>query len=244
MIYNLSNIKNPKYAIITNMHDINELLPNGLQLDKTENGLILTDGKLSMKGDFSKMLPRIKQSNLEKELLIKAARIKNFSHNLTIIDATAGMGEDSFLLAAAGFNVYLFEQDPIIAALLEDSLFRASQDSALEPIVKRMTLIPSNSIDGIKSFTEKIDVIYLDPMFPERSKSGLIKKKFQLLQQLEKPCDDEHGLLNAAINAKPKKIIIKRPLKGPNLDGIKPDYSYLGKAIRIDVIAESLSRLA
>ena len=73
-------------------------------------------------------------------------------------------------------------------------------------------------------------------MFPERNKSSLIKKKFQLLHNLESPCASEHELLEAGLAAKPKKIVIKRPLKGPYLDGVKPDYSYTGKAIRFDCI--------
>ena len=78
------------------------------------------------------------------------------------------------------------------------------------------------------------DVILLDPMFPARDKSALIKKKFQLLQRLEQPCGDEQELLAAAFAAHPHKIVIKRPLKGPFLAERKPDYSLKGKAIRYD----------
>lgn len=218
------------------MQNTNYSLPEGLQLNKTESGLILTDGNLSMTGDFSKMLPRLKQSNLEHELIVKAARIKNSDHQITIVDATAGMGEDSLLLAAAGYKVIMFEYDPIISALLKDSMERALINPQLSHIVSNMELHPGSSIDGLPSLSDSIDVVYLDPMFPERAKSGLIKKKFQLLQQLEKPCDDEIGLLKAAAMANPRKIIIKRPQKGPFLGGINPDYSYTGKAIRVDVL--------
>lgn len=214
-------------------------LPEGLRLETTENGLVLTDGNLSMMGDFTKMLPRLKQSNLERELLVKAARIKNVTHTITIADATAGMGEDSLLLAAAGFNVVMFEYDPVIAALLKDTLERSAKIPELSAIVSRMKLIPSSSILSLPDLEKTADVIFLDPMFPERSKSGLIKKKFQLLQKLEKPCDDEDALLSAAIKEDPVKIIIKRPLKGPYLGNIKPDYSYNGKAIRVDVLTRT-----
>lgn len=221
------------------MENANITLPEGLELIKTENGLTLTDGVLTMTGDFEKMLPRLKQSNLEKELLVKAVRIKNCDHTPTVVDATAGMGEDSLLLAAAKNNVKLFEYDPVIAALLSDTINRALTDNRLSEIVRRMQFIPGDSITGIKNISEPIDVIYLDPMFPERAKSGLIKKKFQLLQQLEKPCDNESELLKAAINANPVKIVIKRPLKGPYLCNLKPDYSYSGKAIRYDVLTNT-----
>ena len=73
-------------------------------------------------------------------------------------------------------------------------------------------------------------------MFPGRQKSGLVKKKAQLLQKLEKPCEDEEGLLQAAVSAGPRKIVIKRPLKGPFLAGRKPDYSITGKTIRYDCL--------
>ena len=73
-------------------------------------------------------------------------------------------------------------------------------------------------------------------MFPARRKSGLITKKLQMLQMLENPCADESALLAAAVRANPRRIVIKRPLKGPFLAGIKPVYSIKGKAIRYDCI--------
>jgi 16S rRNA (guanine1516-N2)-methyltransferase len=140
-------------------------------------------------------------------------------------------------LAAAGFRVKLFEYNPVIATLLADSLRRGAQDPEIGEIVGRMELVPGDSITGIRNLSERADVIYLDPMFPERQKSGLIKKKFQLLQQLERPCDDEDALFAAAREAAPKKLIVKRPLKGPFLAGAKPGYSVSGKAIRYDCFA-------
>ena len=85
---------------------------------------------------------------------------------------------------------------------------------------------------------EPPDIVLLDPMFPERRKSALVKKKFQLLQQLESPCEgaDEGELLEAAEAAGPRRIIIKRPLKGPYLAGRRPGYSITGKAVRYDCI--------
>ena len=80
------------------------------------------------------------------------------------------------------------------------------------------------------------DVIYLDPMFPERRKSAAVKKKFQLLHELERPCENEEELLKAAIDAHPSKIVIKRPVKGPYLAGIKPSHQFTGKAARYDCL--------
>ena len=80
------------------------------------------------------------------------------------------------------------------------------------------------------------DVVFLDPMFPARTKSAAVKKKFQLLHHLEQPCDNEAELLEAALAARPRKVVIKRPPKGPLLAGAKPSYQVTGKAVRYDVI--------
>ena len=225
------------------------------------------------------MLPRIKPGKLQTELLVKAAKIKRkaavtestkqaknkdvqseetngeYPSDAPIaIDATAGLGQDSFLLAAAGFSVYMFEQDPIIAALLEDALDRAKSDPVLANIVERMHLFAEDSISALQRLgtslsrdeqmpqtsdsqpylTVKPDVIYLDPMFPERTKSAAVKKKFQLLHHLEHPCENEEELLGAAMNIQPRKIVVKRMAKGPFLAGKKPSYSIKGKSIRYD----------
>ena len=220
---------------VTCVADIDEIPEGALVLHYQPGMVSLECGNLEMHGDLTTMLPRLKRLNTE--MLIKAAKPGNFPKGALAIDATAGMGEDSLLLAAAGFRVKLFEYNAVIAALLQDSLQRAAAIPELADIVARMEVVPGDSIRGIRELEEHADVIYLDPMFPERQKSGLIKKKFQLLQQLERPCDDENGLLTAAMEAKPSKLIIKRPLKGPQLAGVMPGYTVKGKAIRYDCFA-------
>ncbi len=86
----------------------------------------------------------------------------------------------------------------------------------------------------MKNLDYKPDIVLLDPMFLAIQKSALTKNKFQLIQRLESPCSTEEDLLDAAIAADPKRIVIKRPLKGPYLAGRKPAYSLEGKAIRYD----------
>lgn len=250
-----------------------------LVLHRAEQGLVLEKEKMSLRCDFLEMLPRIKPGKLQTELLVKAAKIKHkdplsdsgiqSKNNIEqskvtnerslpaipiAIDATAGLGQDSFLLAAAGFTVYMFEQDPIIAALLEDALDRAKSDPALANIIERMHLFTEDSISALQRLgtslsrdkqtpqtsdsqpylSVKPDVIYLDPMFPERTKSAAVKKKFQLLHHLEHPCENEEELLSAAMNIRPRKIVVKRMAKGPFLAGKKPSYSIKGKSIRYD----------
>ncbi len=205
-----------------------------LSLQQNAEGLTLTDGELSIMVDFREMLPRLKQSNLQREMLVKAARIKGQPMPQTLIDATAGFGEDSLILAAAGFQVQLYEFDEVIAVLLKDGMERAMEIPELKEAVGRMKLVCGDSTEGMRKLDFKPDIVLLDPMFPARQKSALIKKKFQLIQRLESPCSTEEQLLDAAVAADPKRIVIKRPLKGPYLADRKPSYSLEGKAIRYD----------
>ena len=195
-------------------------------------GVSLSGFGLSYQGDFENMLHRVTNGRLQHEMLAKA--VKTDQENLKAIDATAGMGEDSLLLAACGYQVTLYEQNTVIAILLKDALRRAKKNSVLKDIVSRMQLVEGDSIEHLNKRLDPVDVIYLDPMFPGRQKSGLINKKLQLIQKLEPPCSKETALFDAAMAAQPSKIIVKRPLKSPYLDERVPSYSLKGKAIRYD----------
>lgn len=213
-----------------------EKMETKLQLIETNEGLTLTDGTLFMRGDLTTMLPRLKNGRLQGEFLIKAAKYKkNDNYTPLAIDATAGMGEDSLLLAAYGYQVILYEKNPIIFALLRDSLERAAKNDDLKEYVSRMKVIEGDSIKALSSMNNSPDLVLLDPMFPQRQKSGLIKKKFQLLQKLECPCDDEFELFSAALSANPQKIVVKRPSKSVFLAERKPSYQIAGPSIRYDV---------
>lgn len=195
-------------------------------------GVSLTGYGLSYQGDFENMLHRVTNGRLQHEMLVRAA--KSDRPGRKAIDATAGMGEDAFLLAAQGYEVTLFEQNPVIAVLLKDALRRAKKHPVLKDIASRMNLVQDNSVEGMSKLLDPVDVIYLDPMFPARQKSSLINKKLQLIQKLEPPCSEETDLFDAAISASPSKIIVKRPLKSEFLAGRKPSYTLNGKAIRYD----------
>lgn len=209
---------------------------NEVKLLRDEEGLFLSGDGMKIRADFKAMLPRLKNGVVQSEMLVKAAKLKNFEGTPKVLDATAGFGQDSILLAAAGCDVTMYEKDPVIADLLEDALIRGASDETLAPIVSHMHLIKGDSIKAMETMEDHFDVIVLDPMFPERNKSALVKKKFQLIHHLELPCEDEEAMLKAAMKLKPKKLIIKRPLKGPFLAGVKPSYSLSGKAIRYDCI--------
>lgn len=215
--------------------------PGLLYLKVSRDGLSLMRDGMELRPDFAEMLPRIKQGALQREMLVKAARVKGVEAPRAV-DATAGLGEDSLLLAASGFTVTLCEADPVIAALLEDALARASAHEVLGPIVERMHLVAGDSRIALEragaSTGAQPDVVYLDPMFPGRTKSAAVKKKFQLIHGLERPTEplDEESLLQVALAAHPRKVVIKRPVKGPYLAGVKPSHAIAGKAVRYDCI--------
>lgn len=210
-------------------------LPEGVELRRVDGRLTLMADGMELAEDFREMLPRLRPDRLGRELLVKAVRVRGVE-GIRVFDATAGLGEDSLLLAAAGFSVTMCEGDPVIAALLADGLRRAADDPELSGIVGRMSLVEGDSIEILPSLTEVPDVVYLDPMFPARTKSAAVKKKFQLLHRLESPCADEASLMDAALAAHPRKIVVKRPIKAPVLAGVRPSHSISGKAVRYDVI--------
>ena len=120
----------PDSAYQSNLNEENPAyrfnVPKNVTLQRNKKGLALVKDGMELHADFLSLLPRTDHNKIHRELLVRAAKIKG-EQNPIAIDATAGFGEDSFLLAAAGFTVYLFERDPIIAALLQDALDRATQ---------------------------------------------------------------------------------------------------------------------
>lgn len=206
------------------------------KLLETEEGLALVSNELKLIGDYSQLLPRIKKNRVSSERIVKAVKIKD-NPNPTVWDATAGLGEDSFLLAAAGCNVVQLEYDNTIFALLSDAHKRALDNEELREIAMRMEVVCGDSILWMKkqkAAGNRADVIYLDPMFPEKTKNALTNKKLQLFQLLESPCSTEEELFAVARACEPKKIVVKRPVKGPYLANHKPNHSFMGKTVRFD----------
>lgn len=198
-------------------------------------GLALVCGNTVLRADYTTLMSRIRSHAVQKELLVRAAKVKGVKDPVAV-DATAGLGEDSLLLAAAGFEVTLFERDKTIAALLIDAVARARETPELAQTASRMHVIEGDSVDGLRHLGFCPHVVFLDPMFPQRAKSSAVKKKLQMIQQLEQPCNNEAELLDAALATRPRKVVIKRPIKGPHLAGARPSYSLAGKAVRYDVI--------
>lgn len=155
-----------------------------------------------------------------------------------VLDATAGLGRDAFVLASLGCNLTLIERQPLIAALLEDGLARAAVDRDVGPIVAQMRLLTGNAIELISEWQgEPPQVIYLDPMFPHRDKSALVKKEMRLFRPFVGDDLDAPALLAAALALASHRVVVKRPRKAPVIDGGKPTYALEGKTSRYDIYA-------
>ena len=169
------------------------------------------------------------------ELIAKAV---NHTTQPTVWDATGGLGRDSFVLASLGLKVQTFEQNPAVACLLSDGLNRAGQSEETREIAQRITLHFGNAVDLMKELATQNgspDVVYLDPMYPERRKTAAVKKEMAYFHDLVGAAQDEAELLDTALNTAKKRIVVKRPRLGEFLDGRKPAYQYTGKSTRFDV---------
>lgn len=177
---------------------------------------------------------RIKAS-ANKELLGKAIGITK-QKNKVVFDLTAGWGNDAFIMACLGAKVTMIERSPIIGALLKDAWQRAQQDA----FVKQLTwqFLQIDSFDFLQQLEHKDypHVIYLDPMFPERKKSAMVKKEMQLLQQIIGTESDSAALFELALKKAKERVVVKRPrLAEPLIANKQRDLILLGKAMRFDI---------
>lgn len=153
-----------------------------------------------------------------------------------VLDATAGLGRDGFVLATLGCHITLLERSPVIAQLLKDGLQEALDNIDTAGIVERIDLRCVSSIDYLSlPETPKVDVVYLDPMFPHREKSSLVKKEMRLFRSLVGDDLDAPTLLNAALQKAIYRVVVKRPRKAPIIEGKTPSFSLEGKSSRFDI---------
>lgn len=155
--------------------------------------------------------------------LARAVGIKR-DHAPTVLDATAGLGRDAYTLMALGCKVIAIERSPVVAALLQDGL---------ERVRASMPLVVGDAIAYMIGVSPRPEVVYLDPMFPARSKSAAVKKEMQYMQALLDE-DDPKPLFEAALKCATERVVIKRPIHAPNV-GAKPNHTFEGKTVRFDV---------
>ena len=189
--------------------------------------------------DFGASAMRHRRRGGQNELLGRAVGVGKKAP-LRVLDATAGLGRDSFVLADLGCDLTLAEREPVVAALLRSGLTRAqgADDLWLRAVAGRMTLVEGDVRQLGAATLQQHDVIYLDPMFPPRDKSAAVKKEMALFQTLFSQAvgaGDADALLAWALQAPVSRIVVKRPLKAAPLNGQAPSHAIRGKAVRYDV---------
>lgn len=154
-----------------------------------------------------------------------------------VLDATAGLGRDAFVLAALGCKVTLIERQPVIAALLADGLQRAlTAGGEVSEIAARMQLLQADAIAAMRDWQGATpQVIHLDPMFPHRDKSALVKKEMRLFRPLAGDDLDAPALLAAALQLASHRVAVKRPRKAPAIEGALPSAQLNGQSSRYDI---------
>lgn len=164
----------------------------------------------------------------------------NKQTGLSICDATAGLGRDAFVMASQGARVLGMERNPVLASMLDWALIRAkllADQEKDEDLIEVLDCLEFRQADsGSELRTNDYDVVYLDPMFPTRGKSALVKKEMQILHQLlgeSQNCDK--SLFAACLSAAESRLVVKRPVKSECFAGQKPNHQIVGKTIRYDV---------
>ncbi|MEZ8742370.1 class I SAM-dependent methyltransferase, partial [Photobacterium swingsii] len=162
-----------------------------------------------------------------------------------VLDGTAGLGRDAFVLASLGCKVQMVERHPVVAALLDDGLTRAKQDAEIGGWVsERLSLLHASSQQALLDLADNADfeapdVVYLDPMYPHKKKSALVKKEMRVFQSLVGADLDADGLLTPALALATKRVVVKRPDYAEFLDLVKPSTAIETKKNRFDVYVKA-----
>lgn len=191
------------------------------------------EGTLSV--DFTHGASGYRSARARSERLVRACGVRA---STTVIDATGGLGTDAWLLARAGAEVHVFEQHPVVVALLADGLRRAQQ---VDPgTVSRIVLECVDSRAALSARTPATAVVYLDPMYSPRRKAALGDRRLRLLAALFEATgvagDDVAGLLTAALATPAERIVLKRPQRVALPEAVpEPSYCLAGRSTRFDV---------
>ncbi|CUX97253.1 class I SAM-dependent methyltransferase [Candidatus Hoaglandella endobia] len=208
------------------------ITPARLELRKLDEPKL---GAISVDFLSGAMLHRRRYGGGRGEAVAKAVGVKG-QYLPDVVDATAGLGRDAFVLACLGCRVRMFERHPVVAALLEDGLRRAYADAEFGPwLRKRLILQYCSSLTALARLMPRPDVVYLDSMFPPRQKSALVKKEMRIFQTLVGADYDADGLLAPARAIARCRVVVKRPNCTRPMAGVEAHASINTKSHRFDI---------
>ncbi|MDR3471918.1 MAG: class I SAM-dependent methyltransferase [Devosia sp.] len=156
-------------------------------------------------------------------------------HTPAVVDATAGLGRDAFLLASLGAEVVLLERSPEVHAVLAEGMARARDAGGGYPaIIDRMTLLLGDARTLLPGLAP--EVVLVDPMHPPRGNSALVKQEMRRLREIVGSDPDAFELMQAALGAARGRVVLKWPLRAEPMPGLRPaSHSIVGKSTRFDV---------
>ena len=210
-------------------------------LSLAADGLALVQGKSRIAVDFTAGASQHRRlhGGGRGQPIAKAVGLKSGNITPRVLDCTAGLARDAFVLASLGCQVELIERSPLVHALLQDGLLRAqgATDPAVREIVARMSLLSGDAAALMAAYpsSERPDVVYLDPMFPERRKQAAVKKDMAAFHTLLGGDEDADRLLLPALALARCRVVVKRPRHAPFLAGEKPSISLQGESTRFDI---------
>ncbi len=188
--------------------------------------------------DFTsgKMTYRRRQGGGRQQALARAAGLHQGGHPV-IVDATGGLGRDAFVFASLGCEVIILERHPIIAALLEDGMRRARAGGGeTARVIDRLQLHHTDADHWLAQRQPlTADIIYLDPMYPERRKRALGGLEMRYLRTLAGDDADAGHLLARALQCDVRRVVVKRPRLAPQLGGPAPGHVVKASSTRYDV---------
>ncbi|WP_372627415.1 class I SAM-dependent methyltransferase [Arsukibacterium sp.] len=217
--------------------------PDGWYLSMQQGALVLLNSRLPKQGailvDFASGASsyRRQHGGGKTEAIAKAVGL-NKKRDLRVLDATAGLGRDAFVLASLGARVTLVERNPAVAALLADGLRRAAGEPTLSDTASRMELLHCPAQNAL-SQKKQTDVVFLDPMFPPREKSAQVKKEMRAFHDVVGSDEDADSLLAPALELAEKRVVVKRPGYADFLASQPPTMSISGKNNRFDVYVKA-----
>jgi len=172
------------------------------------------------------------------QTIARAIGMKRGKPAPSVLDATAGLAKDSYVFACLGCPVTMVERSPIVAELVKDGIARAVLCNEFDGIIEQgFKLIVNDALNYLNLIDDenKPDVIYLDPMYPDKKKSASVKKNMQLLQKLLGHDMDTDDVLNIALQKAAKRVVVKRPKGAAVLSAsCKPTLAYESKGTRYD----------
>ncbi len=193
--------------------------------EKLEQLIDFTDGRTSYK---------IRRGDIKGHPLTRATGILK-SPDLKLVEATAGLGRDAFMIASLGVDITMIERAQDVHDLLADALSAARKtNDELAAIVDRITLLFGDARQLLPELNP--DVVIVDPMHPERTSSALVKQQMRTLRDLVGPDEDSAELVQAALAAARRRVVLKWPLRADPIVGLrKPTFTLSSKTVRYDV---------